>query len=263
MRCAAIALLMVRAAAGEEIEILPDPPVGVTALARAEYQKAEQAFSQRDWAAAEAALNASFGYQRNHITIYDLAAVHIHQGKLITAGWDMFNYFIVAPPPPQDAANAAAKARMRRIANLRGHGGRSGREYAKSAIASIRAGHFNVIPDLDRAFDETQDLALVYWTVLAEFRLVQASFASRARQPWIPERDKHMRSTGLESFKRILGVYFAGATDLMDLFEARRLLDEIDREIERAIAFEKMCSSLRDNPNAWCPVSPPAIAKKD
>ena len=215
MKSQTIVLVVVCMQAGthaDEPEVLPAPPTDVTALARAEYQKAEQAFAEQNWKEAERALNASWNHQHNHITLYDLAAVHMHNDNLITAGWDMLQYFAFAPPAISDGNNLAARQRLAKIQHLRGHDGRSGREYGKVTIAEIKAGNYFHVADLDKAWDETQDIALVYWIVLGEYRTIQRSVAAKAKIAWLPEREKHMSSFGLENFKRLLTAYFSGVT---------------------------------------------------
>lgn len=252
-RTIVLVVVCMRAASADEPEVLPAPPTDVTALARAEYQQAEQAFAEHDWVAAEKHLNASWDHQHNHITLYDLAAVHMHQNRLIDAGRDMFEYFAFAPPAISDSNNAAARARLARIKHLRGHDGRLGREVGKDVIAEIRAGHYDSTYKLDHALDETQDLSLLYWIVAGEYRMIKARVEARTKIASMPAYSKRMNSWGLNNYRRILGAYFSGATDLSELWDAQRLFDEIDVEARRSTAFEKRCGITLTNPNALCP----------
>ena len=84
----------------------------------------------------------------------------------------------------------------------------------------------------DKALDETQDFALLYWIVLGEYRATKARVG--------PNRFyKYMSPIALDSYKRILNAYFNAATDLADREDAQRLYGEIDAEWRRSSVLEQ------------------------
>lgn len=236
MRCVlllALASASAFATDNDDSPILPTPPVDVTTLARAEYQKAEQAFVARDYVAAERALQASWHYQRNHVTLYDLAAVRIRMGKLAEAADDMLHYFGWAPSP--DPNHDAAIARLERIAKLRHLRERGGCRCATDFIAACKAGKCGNSPRLlDECLDKTQDPALFYWVVVYEYG-----------QPTGRPRAGARNAEWLDSMRRMLLAYFAAAEDRADLFDAQRLYDEVDNEWRRAVMLEQRTKLAR------------------
>lgn len=232
MKTVMILLVLSGASFGDENEsILPDPPVDVTAMARAEYQRAEQDFAAGKLIAAEDHLQVSWKLQHNHVTLYDLALVHIKQDRLYEAGEDMHHYFAYAPSALIDTSNASAKRLLHKIAILRGHDDQRGRVVAAKAIAAIRAGNYNVMPELDRALNQTQDMSLFYWIVLGEYRMTMANVGPKKFY-------KRINSFLCDVYRHMLLAYFNGSEDLGDVPDARRLFEEIDVEYRRVLALE-------------------------
>jgi hypothetical protein len=226
-------------------EVLPAPPDDATALARAEYHRAEQEYAAGNYDAAEAALERSWRHQKIPAIQYNLALAHIKQGRLDQAASDMIAYFAWAAPAAQDPANKQARALLRKIAKLQGHEGRSGRKYARECIAKMRAGDYGCTYQIDRALDETQDLALLYWIVLGEYRATKARYAYKASLAYLPAEQKRMSSEGLDNYRRLLGAYFNGATDLADIKDAQQLYEEIDADWRRALVLERLARQGR------------------
>lgn len=209
----------------DDSPVLPAPPVDVTTLARAEYQRAEQAFAEGDYATAESALYASWHFQPNHITIYNLAAVYIRTRQFGKAADKMLFYFGWAPSP--DPNHDAAVARLERIAKLRHLHDRSGRRCAADFIAACSAGKCGPLPaQLDECLIRTQDPALLYWVVVYEYGPPKVRAAPRPAE-W------------LDSMRRMLLAYFAATEDRGDSADAQRLYDAVDSEWRRATELQQ------------------------
>lgn len=215
--------------------VLPAPPPEVSSLAQAEYQKAEQDFAVKDYAGAEKHLRASWERQKNHITQFNLALVHVKQGRFHDAVEDMEAYFMWAPVPSLDSNNAAAQARWNRIAKLRKLASRDGYRCAAAPIKACREGKCDAAA-FDRCIEDTQDLSLFYWIALGEFQS-----AKRQRDPVIP--------AFIDGLRHILMAYFNAADNKQDLNDALELHDQLNAEFRRLMEAK----ALRKNGVARSP----------